>query len=466
MKKNIFCLKLVFIALYALHINLPVWAQQTAQPAVKVAMSDDQSIILGRILHTALKRSGYQMVAKVTGMRTSVADVNYGDAAILPTQTDGWEKQYPNLIKVPVPIDYVEFTTYVRSDESHSFSTWGGMAGLRLCYRWQNQFVANNAPRANASKLIAVSDLEEVWDALLNNEADVAVLPRMAYFEFMLPKGIKKVSVVERLPCFSYVNKDFGYLAPLLEKAYKEMIDDGSLEAIQNGRHFQADGKQIVLHISSYNMQIDRERGFVEAIRGTLEENSDIEYKNFNLNSHERLNNASFNSINSDTIRADYIERIPDLIITTGNEALKFVIDNYYLLFPKVPVVFCGANDMDSSRLYSLEEYITGISETHSAKETMSQMLKLFPKTRRIFILNDHSLRGSIRMRQVIQAAIGSSDLRVEFVFSGDKTLPEILDDIRAFGSDTLVLIGNYYLDSSGMFYPESDLQKLAAAAS
>ena len=455
----------IFIFWGIAYIQMPVWAQQEVQPLVRVAMSDDQSIILGRILYTGLKRSGYQMISKVAGMRTAVADVNYGDAAILPAQTDGWDKIYTNLIKVPVPIDYVEFTAYTRSGDSYEFSTWSDIAGLRLCYRWQNQFVANNAPRAKASELITLSELEEVWNALLNNEADVAVLPRMAYFEFMLPVGIKKVNVIERLECYSYVNKEYGYLAPLLEKAYSKMIDDGTLEAIQNSRH-AAGGRKIVLHISSYNMQVERERSQIEVIRQAIEQNSGVEYRNFSLNSYGHHNAASFAFINSDRIRADYIERAPDLVIASDNEALKFVLDNYYLLFPKVPVVFCGINNLDTNVLHGLKDYITGVSETVSFYETASEMLRLFPKARRILVLNDYSLSRSAKMREDLKKSIQFCDLPVEFVFSDDKPLPAILADLRFFKSDMLVLIGNYILDSDHSFYSEIDLQKLVSEAS
>ena len=450
---------------------MPAWAQTgQRQPTVKVAMNDDHSIIVARILHTALKRCGYQMAAKVTGMRTSIADVNYGDAAILPTQTDGLHLMYPNLIKVPVPIEYVEFFTYTRSEDAHRFSTWSDMAGLRLCYRWQNIFVANNASRAQPSKLVVVNDIEEVWEALLNYEADVAVLPRMAYFEFMLPRGIKEVDVIERLPCYSYVNKDNAHLAPLLENAYLEMIEDGTLESIQRSRKL-TDSKQLVLHISSYNMQVERERSKVETIRQILEQNSGVEYRNFNLNSLERHNSASFVSINSDIIRADYLERAPDIIITTDNEALRFVEDNYFALFPRVPVVFCGNNDPDIPMLYSLRNYITGVFETVSFRETASEMLRLFPTIKKIFILNDNNISRSIKVKEEIQKAIVSWGLPMDFSFSENKPFAEILEGIRAFepkhgSANTLVLISDYLLDSDGAFYPETDVQKLLAEAS
>ena len=458
-------IRFIFILLCMPYAQPPLWAGNSELPPVKVAMSDDQSVIVGRILYTALKRSGYQMVSKVTGMRTSIADVNYGDAAILPSQTDGWDIQYPNLIKVPVPIDYVEFTTFVRSEDSYRFSTWSDIAGLRLCYRWQNQYVANNVPRAEAGKLVTVNELQEVWSSLLNNEADVAVLPRIKNYEFILPKGIKKADVIDRQACYSYVNRDYAFLAPLLEKAYQEMTDDGTLDSIQNSHKVYGD-KQVILHINSHNAQNEWERSRMESIRRNLEEKTTLEYYSFNLNSNEFSSRANYNSIVSELIRIYTVARYPDLIIASGNEALEYVLSNYFLLFPKVPVVFFGVNGFNNSMLYGVEQYITGVPEKVSFYETASEMLRLYPRTRRIFILNDNTLSKSIKFRREIQTGIESCDLPVKFEFNENKPLPEILNDIHAFDSDTLVLIGNYLSDSNGTFYSETDVQKLVSEAS
>lgn len=173
---------IIFIALCVPYTQTPVLAQTESTqtrlayrietPTIRVALSDDHSIIIQRVLYTALKRSGYQMIANVTGMRTAAADVNHGYAAILPTQTDGWDIMYPNLIKVPVAIDNVEYTAYTRSDDTYYFYQWNDMAGLRLGYRWQNQYVAENIFRARAGKLVTMHEKDELWESLLNNETN------------------------------------------------------------------------------------------------------------------------------------------------------------------------------------------------------------------------------------------------------------------------------------------------------
>jgi len=455
---------MIFLTLGILFTQIPVWAQ----PVVKIAMSDDSPISVGRLLYMALQRSGYQMAINVSGMRTSIANVNYGEAAILPSQTDGLQSQFPNLMKVPVPVDYVEFTSYTRSGDFYKLSKWRDIAGLRFCYRWQNIYVANNAAETGASELIVVNELQDVWDALLNNKADVAVLPRVVTFDYRIPVGIKKANVVDTIPCYTYVNKDYAYLIPLLESAYRELLGSGGPEAVRNFRLNSRvnSGKKVILHISSYSVQIERERSQIEVIRQTLESNGNMEYRNLNLNSYEHRNNANFDDIYSHMIRANYITDNIDIVLTSDNEAFKFVLDNYFILFPNKPVVFCGVNNLETYTLNSLEEFVTGISGAISFEETTREMLSLYPETKRIFILNDYSLSRSFNMRKDIEEDIENNAFPVEFIFCENKPFEDVLEEIRNFRSDTLVLIGNYLVDSNGILYPEIDIQKQVTAAS
>ncbi|MCL2175223.1 MAG: ATP-binding protein [Treponema sp.] len=473
-QKSKLFLIIIFVIMIFSHVRISVWAQagntsDSLLPAVKVAFSEDQSIITERVLYAALKRSGYQMIAKGTGMRTAIADVNYGDAAIIPSQTDGWDKMYPNLIKVPVIVDNVEFTVYTPANKSKIFSEWSDLAGLRVGYRWQNEYITNNVGRARAGGLVRVNDIEELWVNLLNNSVDAVILPRFAHFEHRYPQGIKRAGVIEKQAIYSYVNRRFDYLVPLLEKAYNEMIADGTMASIHAGEKLSRD-KPFVLHINSHNAQNAWERGQMEFIRRSLEIKTALEYYSIYLNSNEPHSQISYNGVISEMIRTEFIARYPDLIIASGNEAFEFALNNYYLLFPNLPVLFFGVSGLNSSTLYGLEKNITGVSETITFSETISQMLKLFPKTRQIYILNDHYLSRSIKIKESIQKDVSAlrqlHSLQTEVVFSEDKPLSEILENIRGFESDTLVLIGNYFTDSEGTFYSEDDIQRMVSDAS
>lgn len=309
-------------------------------------------------------------------MRTMVNDVNYGDSAIVPTQTIGLDEEYPNLIRVPVPISYVEVNAYTRSGEPYEFSDWSELRGLRLSHCWKNLFVTRNVPKAEASEVVTLNEYEDLWDSLLSNETDVAVIPNLTGFVRILPKGVKLAGVIQREPRYTYVNKDYDYLVPLLTEAYLNMTDDGTMEQIRNSE--QHGDKQIVLHISSYNSRVEWERSEIEAIREALELNAGIVYQNMNLSARRIPSRADMNAIIARSIRTTFIERNPDVIIVSDNDALEFVLNNYYMLFPKVSVVFCGVNDFDISLLHGFEEYVTGVTESDTSYETVTEMLRLY----------------------------------------------------------------------------------------
>lgn len=453
--------------IFILFAYQPVFTQE--QLAVKVAFSDDQSILMERILQEALKRANYQMIPQRTGMRTAVADVNYGDAAILPLQTSGWELHYTNLLKIPVVIEYVEFTAYTRNydlNSSSQFSKWSDLEGLRVGFRWQNEYIANNINRANASKHVAVNDRWELWNSLLNNETDVILLPRMTHYEFRYPPGIKRAGVIEQQPCYSYINKGYAHLATLIENAYRDMFADGAMDRIKNSQTL-SNGRKIILHINSYDSQTDGERIQMEIVRRNLETIiSPIDYNSYYLNSN-KANQATFNPIVSTMIQTDYIVQYPDLVIASGNEALEFVMNNYYLLFPRVPVLFYGVQGLNNDMLYGFEEIITGTSETICLKETIAEMLNLFSKTQRIFILNDHFMTKSLKIKECLLSVQKEvQNFPVELEFSENKPFAEILEDISGFGPETLILIGNYFLDSNFTLYSEIDVRKMVTSVS
>jgi len=226
------------------------------------------------------------------------------------------------------------------------------------------------------------------------------------------------------------------------------------------------DDRQIVLHINSYNTQIEGERARMEAIRKSLEADLPLEYRNIDLNANELHSQANFNAVISNMIRTDFIARYPDLIIASGNEALEFVTKNYFLLFPKRPVVFFGVAGFDEDMLHGLKPYFTGVPEHISFTETAREMLRLYPDTNRVFVLNDYMLSSSIAMRGEIERSLEASNLPVDVVFAENKLFSELLAEIRGFGPDTLVMIGSYYSDSSGTFFSESDVQQQVAEAS
>ena len=70
-----------------------------------------------------------------------------------------------------------------------------------------------------------------------------------------------------------------------------------------------------------------------------------------------------------------------DVIVASDNNALDFLLLRRDTLFPGVPVVFCGINDIFKYR-FNLGSGYTGISEASDIVSTIAVGLKLHPGTR------------------------------------------------------------------------------------
>jgi len=102
-----------------------------------------------------------------------------------------------------------------------------------------------------------------------------------------------------------------------------------------------------------------------------------------------------------DLLSAKYSLIPLDLIITSDNNALDFILKHRPLFYPDTPVVFCGVN-FYTPEIIKNQKNITGVAEKADLKTTADIALKLHPKTKKmIFIADAASRTGRLNMEQV-----------------------------------------------------------------
>jgi len=140
-----------------------------------------------------------------------------------------------------------------------------------------------------------------------------------------------------------------------------------------------------------------------------------------------------------------------DLIMVTDNNAFEFMRRYHTELFPGVPVVFCGINfyRFDLIREHPL---FTGVAENVDAKGTLWWALTLHPKTKTIYIVNDHTPTG-IAVTQNIKNSLINFAPDVDIRYAGDVDLDGLLKEVEALPEDSLILFGIYYRDNKGHYY-------------
>lgn len=152
-----------------------------------------------------------------------------------------------------------------------------------------------------------------------------------------------------------------------------------------------------------------------------------------------------------------------DLVISSDDAALNFLFKHGDDLFPHTPVVFCGANFFDVTRLAGRELY-TGVSELADIKGTLGLALQLHPATQRIIVINDTSVTGQ-RIHDRLMQIIPDYP-NVEFTLLEDVSMAEIREKVSTLPPDSLVYFTIFFTDSVGGYYEyDVGMQQVAGAS-
>jgi signal transduction histidine kinase/ABC-type uncharacterized transport system substrate-binding protein len=129
-------------------------------------------------------------------------------------------------------------------------------------------------------------------------------------------------------------------------------------------------------------------------------------------------------------------------IITSDDNALKFVLEYQSELFKETPIVFCGVNNTDLAIAQNDNPWVTGIIEAVSMKETIDLMLDLFPDYNAIYSIVDSTSSG-LGDLETLRRCIKSRDqinyIEIDLNKLSFKEYEEILQNIPS-NAPTLLL--------------------------
>jgi len=143
-----------------------------------------------------------------------------------------------------------------------------------------------------------------------------------------------------------------------------------------------------------------------------------------------------------------------DVIIPSDDSALFFLLDRRDLLFPSVPVVFCGVQQAEESKPENYD-LVTGILEIYDYKSTVKIALKLHPSATKIVTITEKGQEQILHETTLISIA-KNLDRPVELVvFSlAELTMTELLENIKKLGDESIVLLISALKDKDGNRFP------------
>lgn len=223
--------------------------------------------------------------------------------------------------------------------------------------------------------------------------------------------------------------------------------------------------RQKVLILNSYHSGYrgsdDIVKGFRETLLKALPQTEIlIEY----LDS-KNYSGSAFDAKIIDLLTFKYQKRHFDLIFSTDDYAFDVLEKQRENIFGSTPVVFCGTNSFDPSRLKG-KHGIVGIDERPSFKDTLDLIFKLHPKATEVIAISDQSVTGRLNEEEFRKAAAQLST-RARFSYVAGLRLDLLLERVKKVRPDSVIVyFASFVEDKNGERVSTNDALKLVSAAS
>ena len=142
-----------------------------------------------------------------------------------------------------------------------------------------------------------------------------------------------------------------------------------------------------------------------------------------------------------------------EAIIVGDDAALEFALEYQAELFPTLPVVFFGINDLALAERAAKNPMMTGFYEDSYFRQALDTATKLFPNRKKIVALHDSSYSG----KSDVDAFFRQKSRFPNHIFidldSSSMTRAEFVATLEALDDETILFYMNCYRDKDGIEY-------------
>lgn len=145
-----------------------------------------------------------------------------------------------------------------------------------------------------------------------------------------------------------------------------------------------------------------------------------------------------------------------NVIITTDNNALDFMLKYGDELFPGVPVVFCGINNFDDYNLGKRRNY-TGVREDFDTGATLDIALRFHPGTHTVAMIADVTESSQITLAIARKVARAKKYENIRFVELSGLSETVLAEKLSKLEKGTIILLLSYYRSPEGRIFSVKD---------
>ncbi len=218
---------------------------------------------------------------------------------------------------------------------------------------------------------------------------------------------------------------------------------------------FAEGAKKNVLYLNSYHHGYRWSDSILEGVRSVLDES---EYKIDLQIEYMDAKKFNYEDVTGMLLRL-YKEKFAnekfDVVMVSDNDAFTFASQYRDVLFPGVPVVFCGVNALTDYMLAGGN--VTGVVENFDLMLTLDVALKLHPDKKRMVVVGDESTAGLAIKRQ-IEEVVPLYKNRLAVEYWTHLSLDMVLERVEELPNDTFLFFIPYYQTIAGKFYTAEEV--------
>jgi len=151
-------------------------------------------------------------------------------------RAEGVETEYPNLIRIHVPINVVDVVVLTKL-LSFEIKNWQSLKPYRIGIQSGITFIESSLSNITGLKIDRVKNSTQLLMMLEMERIDAVVAPRISAIVSLANLGFKSITILEpplqSFPLFHYLNKKHQSLVPELEKVLQVMEDEGQIQRIR-----------------------------------------------------------------------------------------------------------------------------------------------------------------------------------------------------------------------------------------
>ncbi|TVR05453.1 MAG: hypothetical protein EA403_02655 [Spirochaetaceae bacterium] len=240
----------------------------------------------------------------------------------------------------------------------------------------------------------------------------------------------------------------------------------GAVSTVAYGQSHMIDETRHVLVLHSYHAGYPWTDDIQRAIAATLGEHSYIELHVEYLDLI-RYTGAEHRDFLGELLRRKYQRDDAwfDLVMVSDDQALDLALHHREELFPGVPVVFCGINDLRPERLVGHQPIlgVTGMSDTVTIGETIDLAFHLRPHLDQIAVVSGSRPSEIMQYRSFVKA-VETRSPGVTITHLNELREPELISRLATLGPETVVIYLSYLLSPTGQVYRFGDALSMVVA--